>query len=80
MNNIQNVRLVFLILDFLASLGIILAYLFQAPKASGLGAISGSATIFKSRKPIDAFLDRVIQISGVIFAISTLILAILRPV
>lgn len=78
MNDISNVRTVFTILVFLSSLGIIIGYLFQSPKATGLGAISGNATVFKSRKPIDAFLDKVIISSAIVFGISVFILAILK--
>jgi protein translocase SecG subunit len=75
---IGNIRTVFTILVFLSSLGIIIGYLFQSPKATGLGAISGNATVFKSRKPIDAFLDKVIISSAIIFGISVFILALLK--
>jgi protein translocase SecG subunit len=78
MNDISNIRTVFTILVFLSSLGIIVGYLFQSPKATGLGAISGNATVFKSRKPIDAFLDKVIISSAIVFGISVFILAILK--
>jgi protein translocase SecG subunit len=78
MNDISNIRTVFTILVFLSSLGIIVGYLFQSPKATGLGAISGNATVFKSRKPIDAFLDKVIITSAIVFGISVFILAILK--
>jgi protein translocase SecG subunit len=76
--DVSNIRTVFTILVFLSSLGIIVGYLFQAPKSTGLGAISGNATIFKSRKPIDAFLDKVIISSAIVFGISVFILAILK--
>jgi len=75
---VGNIRTVFTVLVFLSSLGIIVGYLFQSPKATGLGAISGNATVFKSRKPIDAFLDKVIISSAIIFGISVFILALLK--
>ncbi|HPO29541.1 MAG TPA: preprotein translocase subunit SecG [Caldisericia bacterium] len=77
---LETLRLIFLILDFASSIGIILGYLFQSPKASGLGSISGGATVYKARKPLDAFLDKLIIWCSIVFAISTLILAVLRPV
>jgi len=76
--DITNIRTVFTALVFLSALGIIIGYLFQSPKATGLGAISGNATVFKSRKPIDAFLDKVIVTSAIVFGISVFILAILK--
>ena len=76
--DVGNIRTVFTILVFLSALGIIVGYLFQSPKATGLGAISGNATVFKSRKPIDAFLDKVIIASAIVFGISVFILAILK--
>ena len=75
---VGNIRLVFTILVFISSLGIIIGYLFQSPKATGLGAISGNATVFKARKPIDAFLDKVIITSAIVFGVSVFILAILK--
>lgn len=78
MVNIGPIRLVFTIIVFVSSLGIIIGYLFQSPKATGLGAISGNATVFKARKPIDAFLDKVIITSAILFGISVFILAILK--
>jgi len=76
--DVTNIRTVFTALVFLSALGIIIGYLFQSPKATGLGAISGNATVFKSRKPIDAFLDKVIVTSAIVFGISVFILAILK--
>jgi protein translocase SecG subunit len=76
--DVGNIRTVFTVLVFLSALGIIISYLFQSPKATGLGAISGNATVFKSRKPIDAFLDKVIITSAIVFGISVFILAILK--
>jgi len=78
MGNIATIRNVFTAIVFVSAMGIIIGYLFQSPKATGLGAISGNATVFKSRKPIDAFYDKVIVTSAILFGISVFILAILR--
>lgn len=75
---LETLRLILLIVDFGSSLGIILGYLLQSPKASGLGSIAGGATVYKARKPLDAFLDKLIIVCGVGFAFATLALAILR--
>lgn len=77
---LETFRVILLIIDFASSLGIILGYLLQSPKASGLGSIAGGATVYKARKPLDAFLDKLIILSAVVFALSTLFLAVLRPV
>lgn len=76
---LETLRLILLIADFLFSLGIIVGYLFQSPKASGLGSIAGGATVYKARKPLDAFLDKLIIWCAILFAIVTLALAVLRP-
>ncbi len=76
--DVATIRLIFQILVFLSSVGIILGYLFESPKAAGLGAISGSASIFRARKPLDAFLDKLISWSAGIFIFSTFLLTILR--
>jgi protein translocase SecG subunit len=78
MESISTIRTIVTALVFISSAGIILGYLLQAPKASGLGAISGNATVYKSRRPLDLFLDKVILWSGILFGISTLVLAVLR--
>jgi protein translocase SecG subunit len=77
-NSVATIRLVGQILVFLSALGIIVGYLLQSPKSAGLGAISGNASIFRSRKPLDAFLDKLIIWSAVVFIFSTFLLAILR--
>ena len=76
--NVGLVRTIATLVLFFAALGIIIGYLLHSPKATGLGAISGNATVFRARKPIDAFLDRVVAWSAVFFALSSFILAILR--
>lgn len=77
-NSVATIRLVGQILVFLSALGIIVGYLLQSPKSAGLGAISGNASIFRSRKPLDAFLDKLIIWAAVVFIFSTFLLAILR--
>lgn len=76
--NVVLVRTIATVLLFISGFGIIVGYLFHSPKATGLGAISGNATVFRARKPIDAFLDKVVGWSAVFFAITAFILAILR--
>ncbi len=76
--NVGLVRTIATIVLFLTGFGIIIGYLFHSPKATGLGAISGNATVFRARKPLDAFLDKVVTWSAVFFALSSFILAILR--
>ena len=76
--NVALVRTVCTVIVFISSASITLSYLLQSPKASGLGAISGNATVYKSRRPLDLFLDKLILWSGIFFGISTLVLAILR--
>jgi len=76
---LETLRLILLLIDFTSSLGIVLGYLLQSPKASGLGSIAGGATVYKARKPLDAFLDKMIIWSAIFFALATLALAVLRP-
>ena len=62
----------------LVAVGDILAILFMEPKGSGLGAISGSATIFHSRKPKDAVLDRLAVVLSIAFVVLSLILVVIK--
>ena len=58
--------------------GVILAILFMEPKGSGLGAISGNATVFNARKSKDIVLDRPAVILSVVFVVLSLVLAVFK--
>ena len=58
----------------LVAVGDILAILFMEPKGSGLGAISGSATVFNARKPKDVLLDRLAVVLSIVFVVLSLVL------
>ncbi|MCK5848212.1 MAG: preprotein translocase subunit SecG [Caldisericia bacterium] len=78
MENVNTIRTIVTVLVFISSASITISYLLQSPKASGLGAISGNATVYKSRRPLDLFLDKLILWSGILFGLSTLVLAVLK--
>ena len=80
--NTEKISLIRLILTYIAgfiSLGIVLSFLFQSPKASGLGAIGGSATTFKVRKRRDAFLEVLLVVFSIMFIVATLLLTVIKP-
>ena len=60
-------------------LGMVFGYLFQSPKASGLGAISGTASRFKVRAPRDLFFEKLTTISAIIFVIFVILLTVANP-
>ena len=60
------------------AVGVVLAILFMDPKGSGLGAISGNATVFSSRKVKDIVLDRLAIVLSVIFVALSLILVVFK--
>ncbi|MFA5790828.1 MAG: preprotein translocase subunit SecG [Caldisericia bacterium] len=62
----------------LVAVGDILAILFMDPKGSGLGSISGSATVFNSRKPKDALLDRLAVVLSIAFVGLSLVLVVFK--
>jgi preprotein translocase subunit SecG len=62
----------------LVAVGVILAILFMEPKGSGLGAISGSATVFTARKPKDAVLDRLAVVLSIVFVVLSLVLVVFK--
>ena len=65
-------------LDLVFALGAILSILFMSPKGSGLGAISGGATVFHSRGTKDALLDKLAGIFAIAFVVTSLFLAVFK--
>jgi protein translocase SecG subunit len=59
--------------------GLVTGYLLQSPKASGLGAIGGTAHQFKMRSGKDAFYDKLVVWSAILFGISIFLLSIIDP-
>lgn len=60
------------------AVGVILAILFMEPKGSGLGAISGSATVFNARKSKDVVLDRLAIVLSIVFVVLSLVLVVVK--
>ncbi|MHB8070972.1 MAG: preprotein translocase subunit SecG [Candidatus Cryosericum sp.] len=60
------------------AVGVILAILFMEPKGSGLGAISGSATVFNTRKSKDVVLDRLAVVLSIAFVVLSLVLVVVK--
>ncbi len=72
-------RNIMMLLALLSGTGLVLGYLLSSPKASGLGAIGGTAQKFKVRKTRDIFLDRLIMWCAILFGIVVFILSIANP-
>lgn len=72
-------RNIFMVLSVLSGSSMVLGYLFSSPKASGLGAIGGTAQKFKVRKHRDIFLDKIIIISAIVFGACILFLSLINP-
>jgi protein translocase SecG subunit len=58
----------------------VLGFLFQSPRASGLGAISGTASRFKVRAPRDLFLERLTIVCSIIFVVCIIVLTVMDPI
>lgn len=71
-------RTVLEIVQAVVAVGVILVILFMEPKGSGLGAISGSATVFTARKSKDVVLDRLAVVLSVVFVALSLILVVFK--
>ncbi len=71
-------RTVLEIVQAVVAVGVILAIVFMEPKGSGLGAISGSATVFSARKSKDVLLDRLAVVLSVVFVALSLILVVFK--
>lgn len=72
-------RNIFVGITIVTGLGMVLGFLFQSPRASGLGAISGTASRFKVRAPKDRFLERMTAICAIIFVLFVIILTVIDP-
>ncbi len=70
--------IVLISLDLIFALGAILSILFMSPKGSGLGAISGGATVFHSKSPKDAVLNKLATIFAIAFVVTSLFLAVFK--
>lgn len=73
-------RIFFLVLQIIASLGLITTILLQSGRASGLsGAIAGGAqSLLGKKKGLDEFLNRISTVLAVCFLIFTLLVVILQ--
>ena len=72
-------RIVMMLVAVVSGTGLVMGYLLQSPKASGLGAIGGTAHKFKLRSGRDAFLDKLIIWCAIIFGIVVFLLSIVNP-
>ena len=69
-------KILLITIEFIASIGLILAVLLHAAKGEGLGAIGGEARLFRSNKGLEAGLNKVTAILAAIFLISAGILGV----
>ncbi|MBP7732202.1 MAG: preprotein translocase subunit SecG [Caldisericia bacterium] len=72
-------RNIFVIITIISGLGMVFGFLFQSPRASGLGAISGTASRFKVRAPKDSFLEKMTAICAIVFTVFVIILTVINP-
>jgi protein translocase SecG subunit len=68
-----------IIISVVSGLGMMLGYLLQSPKASGLGAIGGTAHQFKMRSARDSFYDKLVLWCSIIFGVTIFLLSIWDP-
>jgi len=65
------------IIQFIASLGVIVFVLLQQSKGEGLGSIGGGARMFFGRnKGLEVLLNRLTVVFAVLFMVSSVVLAI----
>lgn len=70
-------RELLLLIQLILSILLIVSIVFQTPKGSGLGAISGGAHLFHVKRKKDLILNRVALITAIAFGVLSLILTIL---
>lgn len=59
---------------FLIGIAITLIVTFQPPRGEGLGALGGSASIFKGKDPIRKLMDRLLISLGILMVVLTIVL------
>lgn len=64
-------------LEFISAAGLIITVLLHAPKGEGLGAIGGSARMFKSQKGLEAGLNKVTTALAITFMVTAFLLGTL---
>ncbi|MGC8722059.1 MAG: preprotein translocase subunit SecG [Caldisericaceae bacterium] len=69
---------VLIVLDLVFAVGAIVSIVFMEPKGSGLGAISGGATVFHNRSLKDVLLDRLATIFSIAFLLTSIFLAVFK--
>jgi len=69
---------VLIVLDLAFAVGAIVSILFMEPKGSGLGAISGGATVFHNKGLKDVLLDRLATIFSIAFLLTSIFLAVFK--
>jgi len=69
---------ILIVLDLVFAVGAIASILFMEPKGSGLGAISGGATVFHNRGFKDTFLDRLAAVFSIAFLLTSIFLAVFK--
>lgn len=74
----SKLAIVLIVLDLVFAVGVTLAILFMSPKGSGLGAISGGATVFHSRSTKDVLLGRLATALSIAFVVTTLFLTVFK--
>jgi protein translocase SecG subunit len=73
-----KLAIVLIVLDLVFAVGVTLAIIFMEPKGSGLGAISGGATVFHTRSTKDALLEKLAAIFSIAFVVTSLFLAVFK--
>jgi protein translocase SecG subunit len=74
----NKLAIVLIVLDLVFAVGVILSIIFMNPKGSGLGAISGGATVFHTRNTKDTILEKLATIFSIAFVVTALFLAVFK--
>jgi len=74
----SKLAIILIVLDLVFAVGAVLSILFMSPKGSGLGAISGGATVFHTRNTKDVILERLASVFSIAFVLTTLFLTIFK--
>lgn len=70
-------KMLLLIIDFVAAFGLIVTILLHSPKGEGLGGIGGQARVYNAQKGLEAGLNKITGTLAIIFMTVSLILGIL---
>ena len=68
-------RILLLIVEFIAAIGLVLTILLHSPKGEGLGSIGGQAKLFSASSGLESSLNKITATLAAVFLVVAVILS-----